>query len=178
MNALKLALVSSLVVSTALLASCGKDESTTTAKTDTTQSTWLLAQAPADAMSVTEIKADAKEGDTVVIRGRIGGRAEPMSADSPVFTIIDLALPYCGQHHPENCPRPWDYCCEPSDTITANAATIQIVGDESGNVALMPTAAGLKPLDEIIVIGTVGPRPSSDVLTVRATGVHRVASVE
>jgi hypothetical protein len=68
---------------------------------------------------------------------------------------------------------PWDYCCETPETITANSATI-IVLDQDGN----PTgsdliAAGLEPLDEVIIVGTVDARPNQSVLTVRATGVHK-----
>ncbi len=128
---------------------------------------WVLASAPEGAISITEAKATAKEGDTVVIRGRIGGRHSPITADSPVFTIMDLALPYCGQHEDDGCPTPWDYCCETPSTIGENAATVQIVGEGT----IDPIAGGLSPLDEIILIGTVAPRPNQDVLTIKATGI-------
>lgn len=129
---------------------------------------WLLTSAPEDAVSITEAKAIAKEGDTVVIRGRIGGRQSPITDASPVFTVVDLGLPYCGQHEDDGCSTPWDYCCETKSTITSNSATIQIFGDG----IIDPVAAGLDPLDEVILIGTVGPRPSHEVLTIRTTGVY------
>jgi hypothetical protein len=130
---------------------------------------WLITNAPEGAVSITDAKATAKEGDTVVIRGRIGGRHTPINNASPVFTIVDLALPHCNQEEEDMCSTPWDYCCETSNTITENSATVQIVGN--GNID--PVAAGFEPLDEVILIGTVGPRPSDEVYTIQATGVFR-----
>lgn len=135
---------------------------------------WVLASAPADAREVAAAKASAKEGDEVVVRGRIGGRAQPMSEESPVFTLIDLSIPHCGQIAGDSCPTPWDYCCETPESITANTATVQIVGSDGRPIGESPAAHGFEPLDEVIVVGTVGPRPDERVLTIRARGVHRV----
>ena len=133
---------------------------------------WMLGEEPAGAVSVVEAKATAKEGETVVVRGRIGGRKTPISSESPVFTIVNLEVPHCGQMGEEDhCPTPWDYCCETPEDLRANSATVQLVGD--GESAIDPTAGGLAGLDEVVVVGTVGPRPSQDVLTIRATSVFR-----
>lgn len=130
--------------------------------------TWILTSAPDGAVSISEVKANAKEGDQIVIKGRIGGRKSPISADSPVFTIVDLQLPYCGQHDDDACGSPWDYCCETPSTIASNSVTVQIMSDNQ----IDPIAAGLKPLDEVVLIGTVGARPNEQVLTIQATGVY------
>ncbi|MFG0314793.1 MAG: hypothetical protein ACF8LL_11520 [Phycisphaerales bacterium] len=129
----------------------------------------MLTEAPGGDVSITEAKANAKEGDQIVVRGRIGGRHAPISADSPVFTVVDLSLPYCGQLNEDRCGTPWDYCCETPSTIASNSATVQVVGD---GVDLAD--AGLEPLDEVVLIGTVGPRPDEQVLTIRASGVYPV----
>lgn len=133
-----------------------------------TEHAWVLASAPGDAVSILDAKASAKEGDEIVLRGRIGGRASPIAGDSPVFTIVDLGLPYCGEVEEEGCKTPWDYCCETPETVTRHSATVQIVTDGVAD----PVAAGLEPLDELILIGTVGPRLNDDMLTIRATGVY------
>jgi hypothetical protein len=155
------------------LAGCDKASSEkaveTTATTEKAQPIeWILTSEPQGAISITEAKANGKEGDTVILRGRIGGRHSPISADSPVFTVIDLQLEYCGQNEDDGCSTPWDYCCETPGTIASNSATVQIVGEGSVN----PVAAGLEALDEVILIGTVGPRPTEEVFTIRATGVY------
>lgn len=135
---------------------------------------WLLTSEPTEAMSVVATKAAASEGDRVVVRGRIGGRREPLTTGSTVFTIMDLAVPHCGDNPDDNCPRPWDYCCETPETIRANAATVQVVDASGKAVAGDASAGGLQPLDEVVLVGTVGPRPSPDVLTIQATGIYRI----
>lgn len=164
-----------LASSALLLTALGCDQSSsqqsntvTKTEADPAPHAWLLTSEPAGAISITEAKSSVQEGDTVVIKGRIGGRHKPMNASSPVFTIIDLELAYCGQYDDKGCPTPWDYCCETPETIGSNSATVQVVGDGEIN----PTSAGLEPLDVVILVGTVGPRPNDQVLTIQATGVY------
>lgn len=135
---------------------------------------WVMSSEPPEAIGIVDAKAVASEGDRIVIRGRIGGRREPLTPGSAVFTVMDLALPHCGDNPDDKCPRPWDYCCETPETIRANAATVQIVDSSGAAVAGDASAGGLKPLDEVVVVGTVGPRPSPDVLLIQATGVFRI----
>jgi len=134
-----------------------------------TTAAWILTSAPEGAISVSEAKASAKEGDEVVIRARIGGRRAPMDADSPVFTIVDLQLEYCGQHSDDRCQTPWDYCCETPETIGSNTATVQVVSDSE-----IDLTDNLNPLDEIILKGIVAPRPDERVLIIQATGVYAI----
>ena len=165
-----LALVA-LVVGT--LAGCGQSATTSTAtKAPSATPAWLLDSQPDGALSVSDAKERAVEGDTIVVRGRIGGRKTPISPDSPVFVIVDLSLPHCGEDPDDTCPTPWDYCCEPKTDLAARSATVQIVGAKGNSVA--PITDALRPLDEVIVVGTVGARPNDGVLTIRATGVYRV----
>lgn len=152
--------------------STGPEQTTNSETTPVEQASihaWVLTSAPQGDVSVTEAKLSAKEGDQVVIRGRIGGRHQPMSPQSPVFTIVDLDLEYCGQYDDDECGTPWDYCCETRSTIASNSATVQVQGN-----TIDLSGAGLKPLDEVVLIGTVAPRPDDQVLVVRATGVYNV----
>ncbi|MFG0306753.1 MAG: hypothetical protein ACF8Q5_11130 [Phycisphaerales bacterium JB040] len=163
-----------LACSVLSLTACSEGEPSTTTSASESTPAWILASAPADARSVTDIKASAAEGDEVVLRGRIGGRHEPIGTGSPVFTVIDLGLAHCGQNEGDSCPTPWDYCCETPETITANSATVQIVNTDGGSIGTSPADHGFAPLDEVIVVGSVATRPDDRVLTIRATGVHRV----
>lgn len=160
-----------------LIAVAGCEKATPTpgpAAGTTTASNWVLTSAPADAVPVGEAKSSVSEGDEVVIRGRIGGRVQPIAADSSVFTIVDMKLKHCGQLHGDTCPQPWDYCCEPPASLTAHSATVQLVNADGAALETDPIKAGLKALDEVIVVGTIGPRPNDKVLTIKATGVYRV----
>ncbi len=137
-----------------------------------TTPTWLLAAMPTGAIPVAEAKQSAREGDQVVVRGRIGGRREPMNANVAVFVMIDPAIPHCKIGE---CKIPWDYCCETPESITTNSATVQLVGDNGKPMPIDLGRHALKPLDEIVVVGTVGPRPTAEVFVIRAEKIHRVA---
>ncbi len=136
--------------------------------------TWLLAAMPTGAIPVAEAKQSAREGDQVVVRGRIGGRRDPMNANVAVFVMIDPAIPHCKIGV---CKVPWDYCCETPESITTNSATVQLVGDDGKPMKIDLGSHALEPLDEIVVVGTVGPRPKEAVFVIHAKGIHRVASL-
>jgi len=134
--------------------------------------TWLVAALPAGAIPVAQAKQSAREGDRIVIRGRIGGRRDPMTAGVAVFVMIDPALPHC---EIGKCKVPWDYCCETPESITTNSATVRLVGEDGKPMTIDLGKHALKPLDEIVVVGTVGPRPTAEVFVINATEIHRVA---
>lgn len=136
--------------------------------------TWLLTEAPADAFGIAAVKPTAVEGDTVVLHARIGGRKEPITAGTALFIVIDSSVPSCDQIPGDNCPTPWDYCCEPRDNLTANSATIQLVDADGTPILTDLRAAGFNPLDEVIIIGTVAARPSEQVFTILATGIYKI----
>ncbi len=166
--------VAAVVPAVFLLGACGEGEAAVGSGGASGESAWVLVSEPAGSISVAELKASAVEGDEVVLRGRIGGRMRPMSADSPVFTVVDLGLAHCGQIPGDGCSTPWDYCCETPETMVANTATIQLVDAAGRALGASPAEHGFAPLDEVVVVGVVGARPGGGVLTVRATGVHRV----
>lgn len=175
----------SLVACLSILAGCSDGETPNTTDGDHTETSgganatrpaWLLASAPAEPQDIIGAKATAKAGDEIVLTGRIGGRVTPITDGSPVFTIVDLSMLYCGQEETsmENCPTPWDYCCDTKETIAAKSATVQIVNADGTPITESPAAHGLTPLDEVIVVGTVQPRPNTTILTVQAEGVYRI----
>lgn len=133
----------------------------------------MLAALPENAMDVAAAKPTVAEGDTIALRGRIGGTRAPMTGESGIFLIMDPSLLPCAED--EGCATPWDYCCETPDSKLANNATIQLVGADGVSLTADFAALGLEPMDEVVVVGTVGPRPNAEVLVVKATGVHKVA---
>jgi hypothetical protein len=138
-----------------------------------TSPAWLLASMPEGAVGVAAAKPAAAEGDTIVLRGRIGGRADPLSKDSAVFVIMDPDVPSCADMGEDHCPTPWDYCCETQESITASNATVQLVGPDGAALAIDLSKHGVKPLDEVVVVGAVAPRPNEQTLIVKATGLFR-----
>ncbi|MHC4776547.1 MAG: hypothetical protein ACYTBR_14950, partial [Planctomycetota bacterium] len=144
------------------------------AQTSPVATSWLLADMPADAVPVLQAKQTAREGDQVVVRGRIGGRSDPLSHDVAVFVVMDPALPSC-RDRGGPCKKPWDYCCETTETITANSATVMLVDDAKTPMAVDLGGHGFEPLDEVVVVGTVAPRPNEAMLVIHARKIHRVS---
>jgi len=129
--------------------------------------------APQGARNVSEVKASAKEGDVVVVRGRVGGPA-PFVPGRAVLTLADTEnLVACCDRPEDTCPQPWDYCCESKDDISANSATIQVVGADGRPLkADLNGAGGIEPLAFVVVEGSVGPRPDGNVLVIDARHIH------
>jgi len=151
MNLLK-PTVLALACSCIALTGCGNEQATETSTNDSTS---------------------RATDEQIVLRGRIGGRDNPITAGSPAFVMMDVSIPSCADKEDDHCSIPWDYCCETRETIAANIATV-IVVDEDGNQVDSDLAfAGLEPLDEVVVVGTVDARPNASVLTIRATGIHK-----
>lgn len=137
----------------------------------------MLADMPAAHVGVGAAKENATEGDQVVLMGVIGGSRSPITEGAPVFTIVDRTLDNCADIPGDNCPVPWDYCCEPKDSLIAHTATIKVVNDAGDLLSIDAAALGLSPNDEVVIVGTVAPRPFAEQLTVNATGVHRIGTL-
>jgi hypothetical protein len=132
----------------------------------------VAAAEPAGAKSVTEVKATAKEGDEVVVRGQVGGSAKPVVDGRAVFTIADPEkLHSCNQKPGDTCGTPWDYCCHTPAEIAAATLSVQVVGADGRPVAADVGASGVKPLTMVVVKGRVGPRPDPKVLVIDAAQV-------
>jgi hypothetical protein len=132
---------------------------------------YLLPQEPSGSKSVLNARKDAKDGEDIVLVGRIGGDAKPWVEGRASFWIVDTSLKSCKETEDDNCPTPWDYCCIPRNELTAAMATVKIV-DETGQT--IPTDArellGVKELQTIVVRGRAR-RDESGNLIVLASGI-------
>jgi hypothetical protein len=160
-----------------VLAGCGSAPSAPDAKNSGAPQVklpdgFMLSSAPAQAVSVLEAMKSAKAGDSITVRGRIGGSTRPFLDDRAVFTIVDEVLPSCDAREGDTCPEPWDYCCEPKDKLAAHTITVK-VSDAAGKTLKLPLhgQAGLAPLSTIILQGKADERPSANALTVIASGI-------
>lgn len=132
----------------------------------------FLEAPPADAKPVEEVKGTVKAGDTVALRGRIGGADDPFVPGRAMFSLMGPGLPACSDNPEDKCKTPWDYCCESREDIAKHKATIQVV-DASGATlkADLKGQRGLKELSEVTVVGTVA-QADGDILVVNATGLY------
>ncbi|MFM7260363.1 MAG: hypothetical protein ACKO3W_07135 [bacterium] len=127
---------------------------------------------PADAKCVSVVKRDAKKGDTVVIAAKIGGRAEPFVKNRAIVIVADRCMKSCDQIPGDTCAKPWDYCCEPPESLKANTMTLQFTGDDG---KVLKTGAqgvhGLEPLALVVIEGVVTEKDDKGTFVVRAKRV-------
>lgn len=169
------AVATSLALLATALAGCGDaGTSPRTAAARATLPDGLVVRGKAEGTHVAAAKATARQGDEIVIVGRIGGSEEPFVAGRAVFTIVDPALKSCADmDDPDHCKTPWDYCCEERDAMKRGTATIEIA-DAGGRP--LPIAVrglqGLDPLATVAVTGTVTERNDAGLLVVRARRIE------
>jgi hypothetical protein len=130
---------------------------------------YLLASEPAGAKGVKEIRQQAKDGDEITVVGRIGGSTTPFTG-SAAFTIVDVSFKPCNEIEGDNCPTPWDYCCD-AEEVAKGKVLVRLV-DSAGKT--LPEDAkellGLKELQTVVIKGQM--RNGEDKrISVVATGI-------
>jgi hypothetical protein len=134
----------------------------------------LVASGPAAGPGVAAAKAAAKQGQEITLVGRIGGSAAPFVDGRAVFTIVDPALKACSDMgDADHCETPWDYCCEPRESLKRNVATVEIAGADGRPLPIaVKGVAGLEPLATVAVTGTVTEANDAGLLVVRAKRIE------
>ena len=134
--------------------------------------TLFLTAAPQGVQSMTDLKANAKEGDEVVVRAVIGGRKDAFVANRAVMMVVAADVTNACLVEGDPCATPWDYCCVPPEQLLQNMATVQIVGPDARPLSVDLNGVGqLKPLNTVVIKGTVGPRTDLSALVINATGI-------
>jgi hypothetical protein len=131
---------------------------------------YLLKEEPKNAKGVVKLRKDAKNGEEVVVVGRIGGRVNPWIKGAAAFSIVDEAVKSCDQIEGDNCPTPWDYCCEaglPQKTVFVTFV------DGAGKIVKKDARQLLKvrELQTVVVKGKVK-RDKKDNVSIQATKVY------
>ncbi len=143
------------------LAGCG-DGGSTAPSADGVK--YLAQNEPAGAKDVIAVRKDVKDGDEVVVVGRIGGSVNPWIEGMSAFHIVDRSLKPCNEREGDSCKTPWDYCCDPTEVLTKSQLLVQLV-DENGQ--RVDTGAkellNVKELDTIVVQGKAKRSDKGDV---------------
>jgi hypothetical protein len=148
----------------AILFACGTESAPPAASSDAL-APFHVAAAPAGAKSVLEVRASAKSGDDVVVRGR----AQDFVNGFAAIVLIDSSLKACsdeGDAMKGMCETPWDFCCVPPEERAAASATVEF---RDANGLLKSSAQGfhgLDHLDTLVVSGKVERDASGSVVIV------------
>src|SRR5438477_8437580 len=87
----------SILIMTMIIAfvGCQKETAPPQATTDTLPANLFATKEPPGAIDIPTAKKSAKDGDAIVVNGRIGGQKEPLAANRAILTLADLSLPTC-----------------------------------------------------------------------------------
>ena len=130
----------------------------------------LLATEPAGAKTVIEARKAVKDGEEIVVVGRIGGAVDPWVEGRAAFSIVDQTLIPCSERPGDSCTTPWDYCCD-TDRLPTSLATIKFVDEQGKTVAEdARKLLGVKELQTVVVQGKAK-RDDPGNLTVLGTGL-------
>jgi hypothetical protein len=109
----------------------------------------ITAPVPVGVMSVAAARSSAKDGDNIVVFGRVKDFVD----GAAVFTFVDRSLKDCKERG-DGCPTPWDYCCESKEALTSNSATVKIVG--KGTAPIRAGAKGVGGIDHLVDVAAEG----------------------
>jgi hypothetical protein len=133
---------------------------------------YVLTVEPAGAKAVMEVRQQAKDGDEIVVMGKIGGSIDPFVKGRAAFTIVDSSFVPCSAKEGDNCPTPWDFCCSTKEELARGTALIKVVDEQGQPVAQdAESLLGVKPLKTVVVRGRAK-RDQAGNLTVLATGLY------
>ena len=155
------------------VARSGAPDASASAGADALPAGLIVAEAPASAKGVGEVREAAADGDDVVLRGRVAGSADPFTPGRAVFQLVDSGIKSCAETEGDGCATPWDMCCEDPSTLLRNSVTVQVVGPDGRPLkAGLKDVAGLKPLSEVSVKGKLRKSADGKAVTVDATELH------
>jgi len=145
-----------VVVHLSLLPGCGSSATSGSSSSSEPEKVALdpslvLAQEPAGAKSVAEVREKGKDGEEVVVAGWVAGSEEPIIKGRAAFTIVDLQLP-----PPECTTKPYSYCCMPKEALLPNLVMVKFV-DGDGKTVLKDAHGllGIKEGSIVVVRGHV-----------------------
>ena len=137
-------------------------------------SKFMLSAEPEGGQNVIAVRETSKDGDDVVMVGRIGGSLNPWVDDRGAFSIVDPSLLACSDEKEEgepcSCKTPWDYCCE-TDKLPDAMALVKFV--ESDGSVVNHDARKVFNLVELqtVVVKGKAKRDDAGNLTILADGM-------
>lgn len=160
-----------------LLSSCGEkpsEEASTEPNSPSQLEAVFVAEKPPGEVTVSEARKSAKPGDEIVISGKVAGAMNPFTEGFATAILTDVNLKTCDLIPGDECPTPWDACCEDPKVINASRLTIQVLGDDSRPVAeSLKGVRGLKELDPLVVTGVVAEGSNAQNMIVNVTGLYQ-----
>ncbi len=166
-------LVLMAIFAVSLLSGCGGTSTATSSQSAEAEAVALdpslvLADEPADAVSVAEVREKAEDGDEVIVAGWIAGSKQPIIEGRAAFTIVDLSLP------PMKCAEiPYSFCCMPKETLLPKVVLVKFV-DEQGKTILKDARGllGIKEAATVVIRGHAKCTEEGEVTAILADSLY------
>lgn len=128
----------------------------------------VVSTEPTPASSVVETKEKVKDGEEVIVHGRVKDFVKGYA----VLVIADTSMKACVDNTEETCPTPWDYCCNPKEKIEKSVATIQLTTDGATPIKTeLEGFRGLQRLSSYVTVKGKAKRDEAGNLTIIASNL-------
>ena len=129
--------------------------------------TYWLPEAPKEAVSVSEARAQSASSATVTVHGRVGD----FVASRAQFQLVDEHYQPCNSKPGDTCPTPWDFCCVPPDELARAVIVVEFRAGAVPSTANLVGFHGFDHLASAIVTGHLEKDAAGNVVLV-ASGLH------
>jgi len=91
---------------------------------------FISQQTLGEAISVLEARKRNEANQLLVIQGFIGGMVEPFIQSRALFVLGDESIKTCDKIKGDQCPTPWDACCEDRKKLIDGSVTVRVLDDQ------------------------------------------------
>ena len=126
-----------------------------------------LSQEPVGALEVLDARDEAKDGETIVIVGRLGGGLKPWIDGRAAFLLVDTRiLPSCDEG--EKCAADCPDCAK---EMLAASTMVKFLGNDGKVLPVDARELLGVPEESTVVVRGIASRDAAGTLTVAADGV-------
>ena len=123
---------------------------------------YVLPTEPASVKGVIDVREKAKDGDEVVVVGRVGGSSKPFTEGRAAFLLVDDSIKPSTE-----CDCPWDYCETEKKVLVAARLSVKFVEADGKTVATGARGMfGIKELSTVVIQGKVQRDDKDNVIVV------------
>lgn len=152
-----------------LFSGCGNEEKTLAEPKIELPAGFITQESLGEAITVKTAREQNEPGNILILEGFVGGREDPFVEGRAIFVLGDDSLETCDKVPGDECPTPWDACCEDPKNIQASIITIQVV--DENNAVLKGTlkgAGGIKAGSRLKIKGQVDKNSSPEAMIFNA----------
>jgi hypothetical protein len=168
-NIIKSILLLTMLSICSLFSSCANDEEIIVEQKAELPTDFITQESLGEAIPVKTAREQNEPGNILILEGFVGGRENPFVEGRAIFVLGDDSLETCDKVPGDDCPTPWDACCEDPKNIQAAIITIQVV--DENNAVLKGTlegAGGIKAGSRLKIKGQVDKNSSPEAMIFNA----------